>query len=171
MQNSQGDKKIVEILRDMGANIAINENNNQIIINGDLTKYPLKGVEVDCRDIPDLFPILSVVGAFAEGKTVLYNAKNLRLKESDRISSMARELMKMGVDLVEEEDKLTIFHCDKLTGVNIDHENDHRVAMACTIAAIYASSNSQMSSTEIVKDSYPSFFDDLIKLGALLENL
>ncbi|MFX1490045.1 MAG: 3-phosphoshikimate 1-carboxyvinyltransferase, partial [Promethearchaeota archaeon] len=91
IQNDQGDKKIIEILRDMGANIEINEINNQVIIHGDFTKYPLRGVEVDCRDIPDLFPILSVVGAFAEGKTVLYNAGNLRLKESDRISSMARE--------------------------------------------------------------------------------
>ncbi|MFX1488823.1 MAG: 3-phosphoshikimate 1-carboxyvinyltransferase, partial [Promethearchaeota archaeon] len=103
------------------------------------------------------------------GKTVLYNAGNLRLKESDRISSMARELKKMGVDLVEEEDKLTIFHCEQLNGNNIDHENDHRVAMACTVAALFASSSSYMSNTEIVKDSYPSFFDDLVKLGASLK--
>ncbi|MFW9865367.1 MAG: 3-phosphoshikimate 1-carboxyvinyltransferase [Candidatus Thorarchaeota archaeon] len=169
IQNNQGDKKIIEILRDMGANIEINEINNQVIIYGDFTKYPLRGMEVDCRDIPDLFPILSVVGAFAEGKTVLYNAGNLRLKESDRISSMARELKKMGVDLVEEEDKLTIFHCEQLNGANIDHENDHRVAMACTVAALYASSSSYMSNAEIVKDSYPSFFDDLVKLGASLK--
>ena len=104
--------------------------------------------------------------SFAKGKTVLYNARNLRLKESDRISSMARELKKMGVDVKEEEDALTIFHCDKLSGAVLDHTDDHRVAMACTIAALYSSSNSQIKNIDIVQDSYPRFLDDLGKLGA-----
>jgi 3-phosphoshikimate 1-carboxyvinyltransferase len=169
MQNYQGDNKIIEILRNMGANIEFDESQKQVVVNGNHTQYPLQGLDIDCRNIPDLFPILSVVGAFAEGKTVLYNAENIRLKESDRISSMARELKKMGVEVLEENDKLTVFHCDDLKGVAFNHDNDHRVAMALVIAALYASSNSLISDIDIIKDSYPSFLEDLIKLGAQIK--
>ncbi len=165
VHNSQGDKKIIEILKEMGANIEYNEENSQIIINGNLNKYPLKGIEVDCQEIPDLFPVLSVLGAFAKGKTVLYNASNVRLKESNRMSAIARELSKMGVQVAEEEDKLIVNHCDNLKGIVIDHENDHRIAMACVIAALYADSISKVKIIEIVRDSYPHFIDDLKKLG------
>jgi len=165
VHNSQGDKKIIEILKEMGANIEYNEENSQIIINGNLNKYPLKGIEVDCQEIPDLFPVLSVLGAFAKGKTVLYNASNIRLKESNRMSAIARELSKMGVQVAEEEDKLIVHHCDNLKGTLIDHENDHRIAMACVIAALYADSISKVKNIEIVRDSYPHFIDDLKKLG------
>jgi 3-phosphoshikimate 1-carboxyvinyltransferase len=170
-RNYQGDKKIIDLLKEMGANIKINEQKNLITVCGDLKNNPLKGIEIDCIHIPDLFPILSVIGAFAEGKTVLYNAHNLRLKETDRISAMARELTKMGVKVVEEEDKLTIFHCDKLKGTKIVHNNDHRIAMACSIAALNADSSSQIQKSEIVQDSYPSFFEDLRKLGAQIEEI
>jgi len=165
IHNSQGDKKIIEILKKMGANIEYNEENNQIIINGNLNKYPLKGIEVDCQEIPDLFPVLSVLGAFAKGKTVLYNASNVRLKESNRMSVIARELSKMGVKVTEEVDKLIVHHCENLKGSLIDHENDHRIAMACVIAALYTDSISKVKNIEIVKDSYPHFIDDLKKLG------
>ena len=153
----------------MGANIKIDEDQNQLIINEGLANYRLKGIEIDCTNIPDLFPILSVIGAFAEGKTILYNTLNLRLKETDRISAMARELSKMGVKVIEEDNKFIVFHCDKLTGTTINHNNDHRIAMACTIAALYADSSSFIQNSEIVRDSYPSFFEDLKELGAQIE--
>jgi 3-phosphoshikimate 1-carboxyvinyltransferase len=153
----------------MGADIEFKETQKQVIVNGGRAKNPLKGIEIDCSDIPDLFPILSVVGAFASGKTVIYNAQNLRLKESDRISSMARELNKMGVRIKEEDDRLTIYHCQKLNGSIINHDNDHRIAMACTIAALFASSNSYVENIDIVKDSYPTFLDDLQKIGIQLD--
>ncbi|UCD00467.1 MAG: 3-phosphoshikimate 1-carboxyvinyltransferase [Promethearchaeota archaeon] len=169
IKNYQGDKKIINILEEMGANIKIDEAEDHIIVKGHIKNYPLRGIEINCIDTPDLFPILSVIGAFATGKTVLYNASNLRLKETDRISIMARELNKMGVKVIEEDDKLTIFYCDKLKGAKIDHNNDHRIAMACSIAALYADSNSYIQNSDIVKDSYPSFFEDLKKLGAHIE--
>ncbi len=166
IKNPQGDKRIIEILQEMGAKITINDVDNQVIIEGNINKNPLKGIEIDCVDIPDLFPILSVVGAFAQGKTTLYNASNLRLKESNRISVMARELNKMGVKVEEVEDRLTIYHCDDLKGFEINHENDHRIAMACCISALYSNSDSLVKGIEIVRDSYPSFIEDLKELGA-----
>ncbi|MFX1571146.1 MAG: 3-phosphoshikimate 1-carboxyvinyltransferase [Promethearchaeota archaeon] len=168
-KNFQGDTKIIEILNKMGANIKIDESRHQVIIEGNLNNYPLKGVEIDCHDIPDLFPILAVLGAFAEGKTTLFNALHLRSKECDRISVIARELEKMGVEVIEESDRLTILRCNNLKGINVDHDNDHRIAMACSIAALYASSSSQIKNIDIVNDSYPTFLNDLKKLGAQLE--
>ena len=168
--NPQGDKKIVRILKDMGAKIKFNQEKKQIIVNGNIKKYPLQGIEVDCSDIPDLFPILSVLGAFAKGKMVLHNAGNLRRKECDRISIMARELKKMGVKVEEGEDKLIIHHTEEFTeDPEIDHENDHRIAMACTVASLYSNSETTIKNIEIVKDSYPEFIEDLIRLGANIE--
>ncbi len=169
INNSQGDKKIIEILKSMGADIKIDENKDQVIVNGSLESNPLKGMKIDCKDIPDLFPILSVIGAFAKGETVLYNASHLRHKETDRIRAMARELNKMGVKVIEEDDKLTIFHSEKISGTTINHDNDHRIAMACSIAALHANSSSQIQNIDIVKDSYPSFLDDLKMLGVQIE--
>ncbi|MFX1447528.1 MAG: 3-phosphoshikimate 1-carboxyvinyltransferase [Promethearchaeota archaeon] len=167
----QGDQKILEILKKMGAKIEILKDKHCISINGNINKFPLTGLAIDVEDIPDLFPILSIVGAFAKGKTELYNASNIRGKESDRLSLVARGLSKMGVKVKEEEDKLTIFHCDQLEGIDINHENDHRIAMAFTIAALFAKTPSQISNIEIVKDSYPNFIEDIKKLGAIVENL
>ena len=152
----------------MGAKIEVNREKNQIIVNGNRSRYPLKGIEIDCHEIPDLFPILSVIGAFTE-KTTLYNAEGLRLKESDRISVMAREMTKMGVKIEEKQDQMTIYRCEELKGSEIDHENDHRIAMACCVAALNGSSTSQINNIDIVKDSYPAFIDDLLKLGARVE--
>lgn len=166
IQNPQGDKRIIEILLGMGAKIDVNQNKNQVTVKGGINTYPLQGKDVDCSEIPDLFPILSIVGAFAKGKTTLYNASNLRLKESDRISVMARELAKMGVKIKEKNDKLTIYHCEKLKGSKVNHEKDHRIAMACCVAALYARNNSEIKNINIIEDSYPSFIKDLKKLGA-----
>ncbi len=169
VQNPQGDKKIIEILREMGAKIEINLKQQEIVVYGNRNKYPLKGVEVDCGDIPDLFPILSVIGAFAQGKMVLYNAANLRIKESDRIAMMAKELSKMGVKVEEERDKLTIHHCERLKGAVIEHKDDHRIAMSCCVAALLAESNSTIKNIEVVEDSYTTFVEDLKKLGGNLQ--
>jgi 3-phosphoshikimate 1-carboxyvinyltransferase len=168
-QNPQGDKRIIEILKQMGAKIQINLAERSVLVYGNISKYPLKGRKIDCKNIPDLFPILSVVGAFAQGTTHLYNAKSLRFKESDRISAMASELKKMGVSTEEQEDGLFIHHTEELSGCNIDHRKDHRIAMACAVAALYASSESTIKNIEIVKDSYPQFVEDLESLGVHIE--
>jgi 3-phosphoshikimate 1-carboxyvinyltransferase len=165
----QGDKELIAILRDMGAHIEEDMDSNSLLIEGNIHKYPLTGIEIDMKDIPDLFPILAVIGAFAKGSTRLYNALNLRFKESDRIEIVARELTKMGVKVEKESDELIVHQCVELNGIQIDHENDHRIAMALVIAALFATSHSQLDQAEIIKDSYPAFITDLLKLGANLK--
>lgn len=170
-QNPQGDKKFIAILKEMGAKIQVNLSDKSIVVYGNINKNPLKGMEIDCRNIPDLFPILSVIGAFAHGRTHLYNAESLRLKESDRISAMAEELGKMGVIVEEKKDGLIINHTDELSGTVVNHRNDHRIAMACTIAALYASTETTVKNIEIVKDSYPRFIEDLESLGTKVQKI
>lgn len=169
MNNPQGDKRIIEILKAMGADLEISESEKSLTIRGNVSSRPLTGTEVDCSEIPDLFPILAVLGSYAKGKTILHDASNLRLKESDRISVMARELTKMGVKVEEHEDKLIVYHCDRLTGITINHENDHRIAMALTIAALYAEGSSKLNNPEVINDSYPDFIQDLKKVNAEVE--
>ncbi|MBY9020491.1 MAG: 3-phosphoshikimate 1-carboxyvinyltransferase [Candidatus Lokiarchaeota archaeon] len=165
-EKPQGDQKIIEILQEMGANIKIDKENNCLIVRGNINQNPLTGIAIDIRDTPDLFPILSIIGAFAKGKTEIYNALNLRIKESDRISIIAKELRKMGVKVIEEEDKITIYHCEEIRGASFNHENDHRIAMALTIAGLFAQDPSQIEDIEIVEDSYPNFIDHIKNLGA-----
>jgi 3-phosphoshikimate 1-carboxyvinyltransferase len=167
----QGDQKLIEVLQKMGAKIEVFKDKNRISVIGNLSKYPLTGIAVDVKETPDLFPVLSVVGAFASGKTELYNALAIRGKESDRLSLVAQGLSKMGVKVKEEKDKLTIYKCEELEGAEIVHECDHRIAMAFTIAALFAKTPSLISNIEVVKDSYPNFLEDIKKLGAKVEQL
>jgi 3-phosphoshikimate 1-carboxyvinyltransferase len=167
----QGDKQIIEILQKMGAKIEVNIKKNSCIVYGNRVKHPLKGITINCENIPDLFPILTIVGAFAYGKTVLTNITHIRYKESDRVEIIARELKKMGVDIHLNENELIISHSDAIKGITIKHENDHRIAMALSIAALSANGASKISNIEIVNDSYPDFFNDLKRSGIeLLES-
>ena len=162
----QGDKKLITILSDMGAHIEENMDSHSLIIKGNINKYPLMGIEIDITDIPDLFPILAVIGAFSKGSTRLYNGLNLKYKESDRIEVMAREMSKMGIEVEKTSDELIIHHCMEINGIKIEHENDHRIAMALVIASLFAKSHSEIERVEIINDSYPGFITDLLKLGA-----
>jgi 3-phosphoshikimate 1-carboxyvinyltransferase len=81
---------------------------------------------------------------------------------------MARELIKMGAKVEEEEDRLTVYKSE-LKASKIEHENDHRIAMACCIAALFAKSSSSIENVEVVSDSYPTFIEDLKKLGAKID--
>ena len=82
---------------------------------------------------------------------------------------MAREMTKMGVEVEKKSDELIVHHCVEIRGIQIDHENDHRIAMALIIAALFAKSRSEIKRIEIVNDSYPGFITDLLKLGANLK--
>lgn len=159
INSKQGDKEILNILKRMGAEIEIKEKESCIRIQ----KSELEGIEIDVKNIPDLVPILAVLGCYANGKTKIYNAERLRIKESDRLSAITTELKKMGADIEELKDGLIIKQ-SKLHGTTIDPHNDHRIAMACTIAAINAEGKTIITNEECVKKSYPNFFDDLKKL-------
>jgi len=163
MNDVQGDKYMVHLLREMGADIEImNEGKEGIRIRGG---GPLKGTTIDCASIPDSIPILSVLGCRAEGETRLVNIESSRLKESDRPLLMCRELAKMGGDLTLEKDSLVI-RGHRLTGAYVESYADHRIAMALCVAGLIADGATIVTKTESSRVSYPGFERMLLDLGA-----
>ena len=127
----------------------------------------LKGTEIGGAIIPRLIdevPILAVAAAFAEGRTVIRDAEELRVKESDRIAVMAAELGRMGADIRERPDGLEIVGGQPLRGAEVDSFTDHRIAMALAIAALRAEGTTAIVRAEAAAVSYPSFVPSLESL-------
>jgi 3-phosphoshikimate 1-carboxyvinyltransferase len=159
-QTSQGDREIVGILEEMGAAVTVGEDYVEV------TEESLAGVDIDAKDIPDLVPVCTVLACYAEGTSEIYNAKRLRYKESDRLDSISTELKKMGADITVNEDGLTINGGCPLHGATVDPHNDHRIAMACAVAALGAEGETKIQNVECINKSYPQFFSDMRVLGA-----
>jgi 3-phosphoshikimate 1-carboxyvinyltransferase len=159
-QTAQGDRAILGVLEEMGASVKIG--NDSVDVEGG----QLVGVDIDAKDIPDLVPVCAVLACYAEGRSEIYNAKRLRYKESDRLDSVSTELKKMGADIIVNEDGLTINGSCPLHGATVDPHNDHRIAMACAVAAFGAEGETKIQNVECINKSYPQFFSDLRLLGA-----
>jgi 3-phosphoshikimate 1-carboxyvinyltransferase len=147
MNSAQRDKEIVSIL-------------NRFKVQNEL-----RGIEIDVSQVSDLVPILAVIGAFAKGETVLYNAARLRLKECDRLSAVCEMLQNFGAEAREEADKLIITGGRKLQGGIIDCKNDHRIVMAAAICGSFCSGETIIKGAQAVEKSYPRFFEDFTNLG------
>ncbi len=125
----------------------------------------LRGVEIDCRPMPDMLPVLSTMGQFAEGETRFSNVAHVRLKESDRVVSML-QLNRMGGDVEEQGDELVVRGiAGELTGSPLSSFNDHRVHMALTVAASRARGESSLTYPNAYRISYPGFLDDMRAIG------
>jgi 3-phosphoshikimate 1-carboxyvinyltransferase len=159
----QPDSSILLYLHQMGISIETVENRVQIS-GGDLA-----GIEVDARDCPDLVPVIAALGCKAEGITRIIQAKRLRYKESDRLSSIAQELQKFGVRISEDNESLTVVGSKTLVGAKVDTHQDHRIAMACTILGLTSKGRTEINHTECVEKSYPRFFKDLGSLGGRVD--
>ncbi len=150
----QGDKEIINILSKMGAEI-IWENNSVTV-----KKNKLTGTQIDASQIPDLVPVLATISTVAKGKTVIYNAERLRIKESDRIESVYSMLEKLGADIEKTEDGFIIYGKDNLSGGIIRSENDHRIVMSGAVASCMSTNPLIIDGEEAVTKSYPHFFKD-----------
>ncbi|HVS99445.1 MAG TPA: 3-phosphoshikimate 1-carboxyvinyltransferase [Solirubrobacterales bacterium] len=128
----------------------------------------LRGVEIDCRPMPDMLPVLSTMGQFAEGETRFSNVAHVRLKESDRVVSML-QLNRMGGDVEERGDELVVRGiAGDLTGSPLSSFNDHRVHMSLTVAASRARGESSLTYPNAYRISYPGFLDDMQAIGLQL---
>jgi 3-phosphoshikimate 1-carboxyvinyltransferase len=161
-ETAQGDKAIVDILKQMGATVNVRSNQIEIAGNGGV----LNAVDVDARDVPDLVPVCAVLACYARGTSVIHDAQRLRYKESDRLLSLYVELKKMGAEIAMDESSLTVKGPCALRGSTVDPHNDHRIAMACAVAALGAGGETTIQHAECVRKSYPRFFTDLRVLGA-----
>lgn len=152
----QGDAGFMKILEKMGCRV----------IRGDgwaeVQGKELRGIDIDMNEMPDLVPTLAVTAAFARGKTVIRNIGHLRLKESDRIKSLAGELAKMGIQIEEGEDWLQV-EGGKVHGAEIETHNDHRLAMSLAIAGLVIP-GIKIKGEQCVDKSFPAFWETLQKL-------
>ncbi|MDO5708421.1 MAG: 3-phosphoshikimate 1-carboxyvinyltransferase, partial [Andreesenia angusta] len=156
----QGDKGIVDIVKEMNGKLEINDLMIKAI------PSETKGTIIDASQVPDIIPVLSVLASLSEGETRIINGQRLRIKESDRIVSTKTELEKLGADIFETEDGLIIKGKKSLLGgVKIDTWNDHRIAMAMAIATIGCEREVIINNPEVVNKSYPNFWEDFKRLG------
>lgn len=156
----QGDKAIIDIVKKMGADIDVTTDGYKV--------YPsqTKGTTIDLKDIPDLGPILMVLAARSEGKTLFKNVERLRLKESDRLAAMIDILTKLGVDINVDDHHLTIIGQPIFKGhQTLNAYDDHRIAMSIAVAAILADGPITIVGASAVNKSYPTFFVDYESLG------
>lgn len=163
VHDTQGDKQFIEIVRKMGGDIKI-ENGNIIVQGG----RALKGIRIDANEIPDLLPTLSVLGTIAEGKTEILNVPQARLKETDRIHSMAEGLRAMGAQIEELPDGMIISH-SRLQGTTVKGYGDHRTVMALSLAGMVADGETIIDEAESVNKTYPRFFTEMKRLRANID--
>ncbi|MDD4843066.1 MAG: 3-phosphoshikimate 1-carboxyvinyltransferase [Anaerotignum sp.] len=157
----QGDKEIVSIMKRFGAKIEWQENGVKV------SGGKLKGITIDAAQIPDLVPILCTAAALAQGKTLIYNAGRLRIKESDRLMAMAEGLQRLGVSVTQQPDSILIEGGNTIpTGeIILDSFEDHRIVMALAVAAAALGVEAVIEGAEAVSKSYPTFFAEFTRLG------
>ena len=155
----QGDKKVVDLLKDMGANIVVTPDEVRI------DSVPLHGAELDLNATPDALPALAVTACFAEGKTLLLNVPQARLKETDRIAVMTRELRGLGARIEELDDGMMI-EGGGIRGGHAKGHNDHRIVMALTLAGLAGKKDVAIDSAEAVNVTFPDYVKLMNDLGA-----
>ena len=161
----QGDEAFIDFLEQLGVSVTINDNEIKI-------KSPekLKGGKFDLRNSPDLLPPLAILSLISSKPIEIANVKHARLKETDRIAILARELPKIGIKVYEKEDGLILESSDSLMGAKLDSENDHRLFMAFCIAGTYIG-NCIVTDSKSVEVSYPNFIEEMNRLGAKIERM
>jgi 3-phosphoshikimate 1-carboxyvinyltransferase len=157
----QSDGHILEFLKAMG--VVFKKTNQAIQMKG---PFELKGGIFSLKNCPDLVPIMSVLALFAKGKTRLIDIHHARAKESDRISDLRHELLKVGANVKESKSALTITpRTSYKTGQLLDSHHDHRLAMAFTVLGLKV--GCRVQGIESSHKSYPAFVKDMKALGAL----
>jgi len=156
-ESLQGDKIIMNFLRDMGASLEINK--NSVIVRGS----KLNAIRADLSDCIDLLPTMGVLTAMADGVSQLVGIERARLKESNRVAALREGLERMGIKVTEERHKLTITGSQP-KGSSIDPKNDHRIAMAFSILGSMVGETA-INNAECVSKTYPEFWEELKSIG------
>jgi len=157
----QGDKRLLDFLRDMGA--SVNASGNSVVVK----KSKLKAIRADLSDCIDLLPTVAVLAAVADGVSELTGIARARIKESNRVTAVREGLEKMGIKTAEERDKLVISGGEP-HGATIDSKNDHRIAMAFSIPGMLVG-NTTIAGAECVNKTFPQFWDILESIGGRIK--
>ncbi|WP_127133151.1 3-phosphoshikimate 1-carboxyvinyltransferase [Pseudoflavitalea rhizosphaerae] len=158
--STQADREVLQALMSSGAKISVQTDKIEI------GPAPLKAFHFNATECPDLFPPLVALAAYCDGKSVIEGAKRLTHKESNRALTLQEEFGKLGVQ-IDLQDDLMIIHGGKgLKGATTYSHHDHRIAMACAVAGLKASSVVTIESADAINKSYPDFYAHLQQLGA-----
>ncbi|MBS7619502.1 3-phosphoshikimate 1-carboxyvinyltransferase, partial [Candidatus Bathyarchaeota archaeon] len=160
----QADRKILEILKAMGAEAR--ETSEGITIE----QSQIEGIEADLSDCPDLFPVVATLCSVAKGVSVLKGLGRLRFKESDRLAVMADGLRRIGVSINTKEGVVEI-KGGMVHGCTVNPENDHRIAMAFAVLGLAAEGETRILNSECVDKSFPDFWNVLESLNANVRRL
>jgi 3-phosphoshikimate 1-carboxyvinyltransferase len=163
MQDPQGDKAVVGYLRQMGA--VIEETEAGLLVR---KGKGLRGAQLDLNATPDALPAMAVTAAAAEGKTVLGNVPQARMKETDRIAVMTAELKKLGVNITENPDGLVV-EGGTIRGGKVCGHGDHRVVMAFAVAGLAAEEAITVDTAEAAAITFPNFAELLASVGGKVE--
>ena len=162
---------IIDVLKDMGADITlenVHTSAGETVANITVRSSSLKGTKVGGDIIPrliDELPIIAVAAVFADGQTVIKDAQELKVKETNRIRAVVDEFNKCGIDITETDDGMIINGGKSIHGADFKTYGDHRMAMSLTVLAQLADSESTLDDSDCACVSYPTFFDDFYKLG------
>jgi 3-phosphoshikimate 1-carboxyvinyltransferase len=171
LNSMQADKAVMQALKAAGASIKINE--DQIFIgpakDSAEMDTQLKAFEFDATDCPDLFPPLVALAALCNGVTTLHGVSRLAHKESDRGLTLQTEFAKLGIRIDLNQDTMLIYGGTGIHGAEVFSQHDHRIAMACGIAALSADAPITITDAEAVNKSYTDFFLDLQQLGVKVD--
>ncbi|MEO7960868.1 MAG: 3-phosphoshikimate 1-carboxyvinyltransferase [Ginsengibacter sp.] len=162
MNSSQGDKKIINALEDCGATVRVDRSTVFV------KKNKMSAFRFDATDCPDLFPPLVALAAYCSGTSEITGVERLKYKESNRGLTLKKEFAKMKVPLELDGNIMRITGGKEVRGASVSSHNDHRIAMACTVAGLNSKGNTQISQAEAVKKSYPGFYDDMKLMKANL---
>lgn len=163
INSAQADKTIVNVLENAGAIVSAGKNSVAV------QSFPETGgspFHFDATDCPDLFPPLVALAAYCRGVSVIEGVSRLLHKESNRAITLQQEFSRMGVEIGIEDDKMMVKGTDRLKGTTVHSHQDHRIAMACAVAALKADGEMVIEEATAVNKSYPGFFEDLKLLGA-----
>jgi 3-phosphoshikimate 1-carboxyvinyltransferase len=160
LTSTQADKAIVDALMAANAGIAMEAKGIKLV------QAAMNAFDFDATDCPDLFPPLVALAAYCKGQTSIKGVSRLTHKESNRALTLQEEFGKMGITIELNDDVMVIHGGNGVKGANVHSRHDHRIAMACAVAALKADGETAIEEAGAVKKSYPDFYDDLEKLGA-----
>jgi 3-phosphoshikimate 1-carboxyvinyltransferase len=158
--STQADKAVLQALIQAEANISIEE--KQITVK----ESRLKAFHFNATDCPDLFPPLVALAAYCDGTSVIEGVHRLTHKESNRSLTLQEEFAKMGVEVQLQDDLMLIKGGDTIKGAHVHSHHDHRIAMACAVAALRADGEMTIDNAEAVNKSYPQFWEHLQQLNS-----
>ncbi|MFT3681281.1 MAG: 3-phosphoshikimate 1-carboxyvinyltransferase [Ferruginibacter sp.] len=168
--STQADKAILQALMDSGCNISIQE--KQIEIGLPSTGLSgLKAFHFNATDCPDLFPPLVALASYCKGTTVIEGVNRLAHKESNRGLTLQEEFAKMGVTIKLQDDLMMVEGGNGLHGATVHSHHDHRIAMACAVAALCATGETTIEEADAINKSYPDFYEHIKQLGATVHQV